>query len=198
MPIITATLRLHPDSPTYELPAEFKPFFRSASVPPEDFGSFFALANLAAEKTGYTLTAQSHRLEFCCKQTTKLNLAAIMQETKYISLPTWHLERKMWEEDHYYYSGAGIVRDHRLLSWCVENSHRLPDDETEIGVWTDPDFQKMGFATSNVVYLCSQLQKRGLKRILYSADVDNEASLRVAHKAGLDEESEAWQLVYTK
>ena len=172
---ITATFRKAGDHTSYDLPSEFRPFFRANS--PTDFDGFLFLCNLAAEKLGFSLAVSSHRREFCCKQSTVLNTAAILPETKYISLSDWNLSRKMYAEDPYYYSGVGIVRNGKLLSWCAENSHWLPEDETEIGVWTDPEFQRLGFATSNVVYLCSQLQKRGMGRILYSADVENAASI---------------------
>ena len=192
---MTVTLRKKDDIFTYDLPRKWPAPPKDAPMSVEYFTRFCSA--LAAEQ-GCSFSFLSHRRVFTCRPSTQLNPSLVLPETQYISLDQWKLKRTMWSEDEYHYTGVGIVIDGKLVSWCVENSHYLSDYETEIGVWTEHSHRFKGYATSNVVFLCDQLMKMGYRLVVYSTDVQNEAAIGVTRKAGLEDDGEAWHLVFEK
>lgn len=133
---------------------------------------------------------------FMCSSTTLINKAVILPSTVDITddFPKYGIKRKLWYGDDYDYRGFGTVVNDELLSWCIENSHCLDDVSTEIGVETDENNRKKGYAVSNVAALCDFLLKKGVSTIYYECALDNIASFRTAKKANLEYIGEVFYL----
>jgi len=135
---------------------------------------------------------------FICSSSTKINKDVVLPSTIEISddFPKYGINRKMWEGDCYNYRGFGTVVNGELISWAIENCHCLEDGSTEIGVETNVNNRKKGYAVSNVAALCDCLQKNGISTIYYECSLDNIASLRTAQKANLEYVGEVFYLCY--
>lgn len=131
---------------------------------------------------------KSVKNRFICSSSTQINKAAILPSTVDISneFLKYGFERKAWAGDRYRYCGFGTVVDGKLLSWCIENSHYLDDGSTEIGVKTNVNDRKNGYAASNVAALCDCLQKNGVSTIYYECDLENIASFNTAKRVNLE------------
>ena len=137
---------------------------------------------------------------FICSSSTKINKDVVLPSTIEISddFPRYGINRKMWGGDCYNYRGFGTVINGELISWAIENCHYLEDGSTEIGVETNVNNRKKGYAVSNVAALCDCLQKNGISTINYECSSDNIASLRTAQKANLEYVGEVFYLSYKK
>ena len=147
------------------------------------------------------LTQQDSRnYQFVCTSIAQLNKKAILAESEDISddLAKLSLNRKMWGGDDYPYCGFGVKDHGELISWCVENSHYLAEKETEIGVRTEDNYRRRGYALSNTVCLCQKLLLRGMKKVFYECSIDNHASFRLAQKAGLEMTGEVLWMCFKK
>ena len=144
----------------------------------------------------YKYAWKSVKKRFVCSPTTQINKSVILPSTVEISddFSKYGIERKGWSSDHYHYRGFGTVVNGELLSWCIENTHYMDEGSTEIGVETDANSRKNGYAVSNVVALCDSLQKNGVSTIHYECALNNIASFRTAQKANLEYIGEVFYL----
>ena len=150
------------------------------------------------KKYNYKKTWRNAKYRFICSTSTQINKAVILPSTIEISddFSKYGIKRKSWSGDDYCYRGFGTVVNGELLSWCIENSHFLDDDSTIIGVRTDENNRKNGYAVSNVAALCDCLQSNGISTIYYECDLDNIASYRTAQKANLEYIGEVFYLCF--
>lgn len=150
----------------------------------------------AFKSYNYKNTWRNVKNRFICSTLTQINKAVILPSTVEITddFPKYGVKRKSWYGDDYCYRGFGTVVNGELLSWCIENSHYLDDVSTEIGVGTDENNRKKGYAVSNVAALCDCLQKNGVSTIYYECALDNIASFRTAKKANLEYIGEVFYL----
>ena len=152
------------------------------------------------KKYHYEKTWRSTKHRFICSASTQINKAVVLPSTIEISddFTKYGITRKSWEGDDYCYRGFGTVVNGKLLSWCIENTHFLDDNSTIIGVRTDENNRRNGYAVSNVAALCNRLQSKGISNIYYECDLDNIPSYRTARKANLEYIGEVIYLGFQK
>lgn len=80
--------------------------------------------------------------------------------------------------------GFCLVNDEAVISWCMSDC--VSGSRCEIGIHTDPRYQKRGFASLTVSATVDYAVQRGLTEIGWHCWEHNVASWKVAEKVGLE------------
>jgi RimJ/RimL family protein N-acetyltransferase len=108
---------------------------------------------------------------------------------QYVGVPSPYL----MEHAQYFVEHLAIGNDQRIEFVVEEAGERLArvglglrgDGTAEVGFWTAPAVRGRGVAPAAVLAVCrSAFETQGLDLVEWSAEIGNEASRRVAEKAG--------------
>lgn len=78
--------------------------------------------------------------------------------------------------------GSCVIQGAAIVSWCV--SDYVVDHRCEVGVETDEDHQRQGYALLAVRHLLGQCKERLVQQVGWHCRNDNVASMKLAEKAG--------------
>lgn len=78
--------------------------------------------------------------------------------------------------------GSCVIKGDAIISWCI--SDYVVDQRCEVGVETDEDYQRQGYALLAVLHLLEQCRKLDIQQVGWHCRKDNVGSMKLAEKAG--------------